>query len=213
MRQVHGNSVARLDMANLDMARLDVGRSGVLSAGRQQVGAVAAGLLEADAGLATDSDTCVAVLVADCVPIAIGSPEGVRLAVHAGWHGLVKGVIRNAADSARDAGASALVAGIGPCIAPCCYEFGADDLEKVVEGLGFDARAVTRHGRPALDLRAAARDALGSAGVEIVHEDVSCTCCSEGWFSWRCRKDVKRQAVYVWKEEEPTGRVVSAGRA
>jgi hypothetical protein len=159
----------------------------------------ALGLTEGDAALATDDVTCAAILVADCVPIAVGSPEGVRVAVHAGWRGLVAGVVENAASSARAAGASSLVAGVGPCIGPCCYEFSPEDLETVESELGFSVRAKTDKGTPALDLRRAALGALRSAGVEICFQELSCTSCSPGWFSARAREETDRQALYVWR--------------
>jgi copper oxidase (laccase) domain-containing protein len=156
-------------------------------------------LREGDAVVASDDATCGAVLVADCVPIAIGSAEGVRAAVHAGWRGLVAGVVGNAASAVRAAGGSSLVAGVGPCIGPCCYEFSPDDLDTVESELGLSVRATTRSGAPALDLRACALGALESAGVEVCFSEPSCTSCSTGWYSARARGDVPRQALYVWR--------------
>jgi hypothetical protein len=145
----------------------------------------------------------VSVLVADCLPVAIGSPEGVRVAVHAGWRGLVAGVVQNAASAARRAGASSLVAGLGPCIGPCCYEFSPGDLDRVTRVLGTRAGATTTRGRPALDIRSAARAALESAGVGIDVDAISCTACSGGWYSARARGDTARQALYVWRVMTP----------
>jgi polyphenol oxidase len=167
----------------------------VVSVGAESARALA----EGDAALATDDTTCAAILVADCVPIAIGSPEGVRVAVHAGWRGLVAGVVENAATAARAAGASSLVAGVGPCIGPCCYEFSPDDLETVESALGFSVRAKTDRGAPALDLRRAALGALRTAGVDVCFQELSCTSCSPGWFSARARADTDRQALYLWR--------------
>jgi copper oxidase (laccase) domain-containing protein len=180
---VHGGSV------------VDVSRSVDLAGG------VLAELVEGDAALATDALTCPAVLVADCLPIAIGSPEGVRVAVHAGWRGLVAGVIEGAVAAARSAGATALVAGMGPGIGPCCYEFSEDDLERVEGVLGSGVRAKTKSGAPSLDLRVAARQILRSCDVEICFEEPSCTACCGGWFSARARGDSGRQALYLWRDD------------
>ena len=156
-------------------------------------------LLSADAVIATDDVTCPVILVADCVPIAIGSAEGVRVAVHAGWRGLVAGVLQNSLHSARSAGATSLVAALGPCIGICCYEFSPDDLARVESVLGARVKAVTDRGSPALDLRACALGILESAGVEVCFVEPSCTSCSPGWYSARARSDVQRQALYVWR--------------
>jgi len=156
---------------------------------------------EGDAALAADEITCAAILVADCVPIAIGAPEGIRVAVHGGWRGLAGGVVANAAAAARAAGASRLVAGIGPCIGACCYEFSEADLAQIEVTLGPGVRAETRAGGLALDVRAAARNLLSSAGVEIAYEEQSCTSCGSGWFSARARRDKERQALYLWRAD------------
>jgi YfiH family protein len=158
-----------------------------------------AGLPDGDAVLATDDGTCAVILVADCVPIAIGSPEGIRVAVHAGWRGLVAGVVQNAAKAARSAGGTSLVAALGPCIGPCCYEFSPEDLKTVDQALGVRVRGVTDLGSPALDLRAGALGVLESAGVEVCSVEPSCTSCSPGWYSARARSDTHRQALYVWR--------------
>ncbi len=156
---------------------------------------------EGDAALAADESTCPAILVADCVPIAIGSPEGIRVALHGGWRSLVGGVVANAAAAAGAAGASRLVAGIGPCIGPCCYEFSEPDLAQIEGTLGEGARAETRTGRPALDVRAAARNLLLAVGAEVAYEEQSCTSCGSGWFSARARSDKARQALYLWRAD------------
>jgi copper oxidase (laccase) domain-containing protein len=91
------------------------------------------------------------------------------------------------------------VAGLGPCIGPCCYEFSPDDLETVESELGLSVRATTNNGAPALDLRACALGLLESAGVEVSFAEPSCTSCSAGWYSARARADVPRQALYVWR--------------
>jgi YfiH family protein len=162
-------------------------------------GLVAGALCDGDAVLATDESTCAVILVADCVPIAIGSPEGIRVAVHAGWRGLVAGVVQNSLRAARSAGASSLVAAIGPCIGPCCYEFSLSDLATVEDAVGIEVRAVTDQGTPALDLRACALGIFESVGVEVCFVDPSCTSCSEGCYSARARRDTQRQALYVWR--------------
>jgi YfiH family protein len=169
--------------------------------GSAVVNVVRGTLEDGDAALATDHHTCVAVLVADCLPIAIGSPEGVRVAVHAGWRGLVAGVVQKAAWAARDAGASTLVAGLGPCIGPCCYEFSPDELEHVTRVLGARSAAKTTGGDDALDIRAAAHEALESSGVRVDVDVDRCTACNPGWYSARAGDDIARQALYVWRVE------------
>lgn len=160
--------------------------------------------VEADALVSAHESAALAVLVADCVPIALASPEGVMAAVHAGWRGLTAGVVGASADSMRDLGAGELYAAVGPSARAECYEFGERDLDELAGVLGPAVRAVTSVGSAALDLRAAARAALGAAGAEIVLDAPACTVCDPGLWSHREERARERQAVVVWRDR--TGR-------
>ncbi|HEY8525909.1 MAG TPA: polyphenol oxidase family protein [Acidimicrobiales bacterium] len=156
---------------------------------------------EADAAVTRSPDALLAVHTADCAPIALVAAEGVVGAVHAGWRGLAAGVVEAAARRMRALGATAVTAVVGPCIHASCYEFGADDLERVVARCGEAARGVTADGRPALDLPAAVRAALDRAGAEVAGGDPPCTACDRRFFSHRARGDTGRQALLVWIED------------
>lgn len=154
----------------------------------------------ADAAI-TDREGCaLAVLIADCAPVALAAPEGVVAAVHAGWRGLVAGVVERTVEGMRARGASDVRALLGPCIHPECYEFGAIDLARVARRLGDGVVATTAAGAPALDLPAAVRAALASAGVEAMDDIGACTACSPGYFSHRARRELERQALVLWRE-------------
>jgi purine-nucleoside/S-methyl-5'-thioadenosine phosphorylase / adenosine deaminase len=153
---------------------------------------------EADAVVSPDGRACLAVLTADCAPVALGSPQGVHAAVHVGWRGLVAGVIPAAVQAMRALGATEVVAGLGPTIHPCCYAFGANDLDAVAAVAGPGVRATTAHGGPALDLPAAVRAGLEAAQAQLVVDLDHCTGCGGDAFSHRVRGDGGRQAVYVW---------------
>jgi hypothetical protein len=138
-----------------------------------------------DAVLARDADALIArrpgirvgVRTADCVPILIEAPaDGACAAVHAGWRGLVAGVVEATVDAlgARAIEPDALRAAIGPCIGPCCFEVG-DEVAVRFDGFVVKGRAGAR---PHVDLPAAARAALRRAGVLAVDAGpVACTRC------------------------------------
>ena len=153
----------------------------------------------ADAAVTDAPRSVLAVLAADCAPVALVSPEGVVAAVHAGWRGLVAGVLERAVNGARLLGATELRAVLGPCIHPECYEFGAADLDSVAAQYGDSVRSVTADGQPALDVPAAVRAALRGAGVADVDDVDVCTACSDDYFSWRARCELARQALVVWR--------------
>lgn len=154
---------------------------------------------DADALVAKDADVALAVFSADCATVALASPEGVMGAVHAGWKGVLAGVVGRAVEAVFALGASAVYAGLGPCIRAECYEFGPADLDKVAAAIGPEVRAVTRWGTPALDLPAAVGSALAASGAELVAADGTCTGCSPDHYSYRASAAVERQALVVWR--------------
>lgn len=159
--------------------------------------------LEADAlvaGAGPASRAALAVFTADCAPLALASPEGALAAVHAGWRGLVAGVVSAAADVMRRAGARSVVGALGPCIHAECYEFGASDLAAVEGAVGAGVGGVTSWGAPALDLPAAVAAAAEAAGVDLVFSSPVCTACSTDHYSHRARRDTGRQALVVWRD-------------
>ena len=153
----------------------------------------------ADAAVTDRPGCALAVLTADCAPVALASPEGVIGVAHAGWRGVAAGVVEATVAEMRALGATEVSAAVGPCIHPGCYEFGAVELDEVAARLGDVVRATTSDGRPALDLPAAVRQALAGAGVVDVTDAGRCTACSPGHFSWRAGKEQQRQAAVVWR--------------
>ena len=78
---------------------------------------------EADAAVTTCTGAALVIRTADCAPVGLGSPEGVVGAVHAGWRGLMAGVVEEAVEVMRSLGATEVTAALGPCIAPHAYRF------------------------------------------------------------------------------------------
>ncbi len=151
--------------------------------------------------MATGERFALAVLSADCATVALGSPEGAHGAVHAGWRGLAAGVVPRAVDALRALGASSVVAGMGPCIGPCCYEFSERDLDAHPSTFGPEVRATTTGGSVSLDLPNAVRGELSRSGVAVVTAVDECTMCHPGYFSHRGRGDEARQAMLVWRQD------------
>jgi len=123
--------------------------------------------------------TAAGVRVADCVPILLGDEaSGAVAAIHAGWRGVVAGVVRAGAlflagDPEGDASPerlvrpSAVVAAIGPCIGACCFEVGADVADAIERACASGAVVARRDGSKAfVDLRAAVRAQLVALGID-----------------------------------------------
>jgi YfiH family protein len=154
---------------------------------------------EADAIVVRAPHRPAAVLVADCVPIALSGP-GVAAAVHAGWRGLCAGVIEAAVATAG--AARGFSAWIGPCIGPCCYEVGAEVPEQFARGHRSAPDCCERVGGALhFDLRRAAAAVLEACGVAVAGDlDVPCTCCDPRFFSHRRDGTLDRQALLTWVE-------------
>ncbi len=143
-------------------------------------------------GLWTDEpDLPVLALTADCLPIALARANGARPAVavlHAGWRGLLGGIVRLGVDALG----GSLVACVGPGTGPCGYEVGPEVAEPFTAAFGAD---VVR-GRN-LDLPTAAERALRAAGVDTVERIDLCTCCNSHLFFSQRRTGKPRGAQGV----------------
>jgi YfiH family protein len=82
-----------------------------------------------DALVTRDAGVSLAILVADCAPVALVAPDGVLAVAHAGWRGLAGGVLEAALQRMAELGAGSpreSHAVVGPCIRACCYEVGEE---------------------------------------------------------------------------------------
>lgn len=153
----------------------------------------------ADAVITGVAGVAVAVLTADCAPVGLASPEGIIGIAHVGWKGLRAGVVEATVQAMRRRGATRVEAVLGPCIHPCCYTFGEDDLLDVEARLRSRLRSQDRWGRLSLDLPAGVRTVLHAAGAVLVGEAPLCTACSDGLWSWRAQGTDRRQATVAWR--------------
>ena len=164
VRQVHGNTVVRLDRAVEPWP-------------------------EGDAMWTDRAGVLLGVAAADCVPILVVDPASGRIgAAHAGWQGTRLRVAQALVRALVGAGsrASAVVASIGPSIGPCCYtidEARADLLS--ASGQGAYLRR-DPEGRIAFDLWAANVAQLRDLGVESIEVSRICT-LSGGHDLWSYR--------------------------
>ena len=151
---------------------------------------------EGDALVTTTPGLALMTQEADCVPILLGAP-GVVAAVHAGWRGVVAGVVPAAVDRMLDLGVEAeqMRAWVGPAICPGCYEVGPDVRDEVAGAAGA-AFAHTRTGTPAVDVRAGVVEQLARLGVdaEVIG---GCTFEDPELYSFRRDQVTGRQAGVI----------------
>ena len=152
-RQVHGAELACAD-GPAPPARSDAPRADALATSRP--------------------DRVLAIRVADCVPVLLAARDGAPVAAaHAGWRGLVAGVLPRALEALGQA----QVAAIGPCLCREHFEVGEQVAEAFVDAdlAAAVGAAQGPRARPHVDLRLAAQLQLTRAGVRRVDGDPPCT--------------------------------------
>lgn len=154
------------------------------------------GCRQADALASNDPARALSVRVADCVPALVASADGRCVAaVHAGWRGVVEGVVREALRDLRRMGArEPFTVAIGPCIGRERFEIGGDVLDAFNHTFGGSAPVLRRFGRRGnADLTRAVRYQLIDEGIPEVRIDSLELCThqhSAEFFSHR--RDAKR---------------------
>lgn len=159
-------------------------------------------------GLITDQPGCVLSMnYADCAPIFLYDPRRHAIGLgHAGWRGAMAdlpGAMVRAMSAHFGSEPADLVAAIGPCIGPCCYEVGPDVVAAVKASFA-DAEGLLRPasdpaasgnalrqtaGNPYLDLPEANRRNLAAAGVRAIELSEYCTACrTDLFFSHRAER-------------------------
>jgi YfiH family protein len=154
---------------------------------------------DADAAVTTLRGVPLVVLTADCAPIAMADDVAIGV-IHAGWQGLLAGVVPAAVAALRAIGRGPVRATIGPCIRPAHYEFGRADLDRLVARFGTTVEGRTLAGTPALDLAAGVRGAFAECDVADVDDPGLCTAADpDRFFSFRRDGVTGRQAVVVMR--------------
>jgi YfiH family protein len=136
-------------------------------------------------GLATTKrDLGVAMMGADCAVVLLADERaGIVAALHAGWRGLIGGLVPRAIASLRERGAKTLQAAIGPTICGSCYEIGPD-VAGPAAAAGMKLQDLPG-GRTGLDIAANLERILIESGVANVTLFRECTYESKRLYSHR----------------------------
>ena len=155
-------------------------------------------------GLTTVSREKVAVQTADCVPVLLADAQAGRvMALHAGWRGMVAGILGKGVALFRGAAVRAVC---GPCIGPSAFEVGPEVVAAFAEpslGLHAEQQAlILTKGvgdRWHIDLGLASLLLLGNAGVSPDRVSIlrSCTFNNPEWPSYR-REGKGCSRIWTW---------------
>jgi YfiH family protein len=155
----------------------------------------------ADGAVASRPGLVCAVLTADCLPVLLCDREGRRIgAAHAGWRGLLHGVLP-AAVEALGVAPSDVQAWLGPATGPAAYEVGDDVRDAYLARDPAAARHFTANTRRRwhADLYGLARASLERAGVESIEGGGFCTFNEpKRFFSHRREAPCGRMASLIW---------------
>ncbi len=170
----------------------------VVDAARVEINAVP----EADASFATQSGVVCAIQTADCLPVLFCDTAGQVVAnAHAGWRGLVEGVLENTVMRMREAGAGEIMVWLGPAISAQQFEVGEDVFQAFTHQ---DAKAQQAF-KPIsackylADIYMLARMRLQNVGINLVYGGNFCTMTNaQDFYSYRRDKTTGRMATVIW---------------
>ena len=158
----------------------------------------------ADAAFTRQPGRVCAVMTADCLPVLFCDRAGsVVAAAHAGWRGLLGGVLESTL-SVMAVAPEHVLAWLGPAIGPSAFEVGDEVRAAFVAELpaAGEAFAPCGQGKWLADLYALARLRLARAGVTTVYGGNACTYSDPAhYFSYRRDGVTGRMATLIWLEE------------
>ena len=154
---------------------------------------------EADAAVTTQPGVVCAVLTADCLPVLFARKDGSAVAAaHAGWRGLLAGVLESTVAALGSPGE--LMAWFGPAISQPAFEVGEEVREAFVshDSAASACFVPNNHGRWQADLYQLARQRLQYHGVTSLHGGGRCTFAErDAFFSYRRDGQCGRMASFV----------------
>jgi YfiH family protein len=158
-------------------------------------------LQQADASYSEQAGVVCAVMTADCLPILLATSEGDKIAaIHAGWRGLLAGVIRQ---TVNDLDATNIIAWLGPAIGPDCFEVGSEVKTAFVKqsanyAAGFKQKNQNKY---LADIYQLATIELATMGVTQVYGGDFCTVTdNERFYSYRRDGKTGRMATLIWRD-------------
>jgi polyphenol oxidase len=147
--------------------------------------------VHADAMITREHGFALTLRFADCVPVIFHDPvRGAIGVAHAGWKGVVNGVLPatvRALTEAFGSNPADVIACVGPCIGPDKFEVG-HDVAAAIQAVVPEpvVRASADGANPYVDLWRATRAQLQAAGVGLVENASMCTASdTTEWFSHR----------------------------
>jgi YfiH family protein len=158
-------------------------------------------LQQADASYTKEPGIICTVMTADCLPLLVCDTDGTCVAaIHAGWRGLLAGVIANTIQALQKQN---LMVWLGPAIGPECFEVGAEVRDVFVSKSAsfISAFKEQEHDRWLADIYQLARTELSIVGIDKIYGGGFCTVTEQArFYSYRRDKETGRMATLIWRE-------------
>ena len=157
--------------------------------------------IDADASYSSKVGVVCAIMTADCLPVFVSKKDGKMVGIaHAGWRGLVSGVIESLLNSFNSNGED-LVVHLGPAISKNSFEVGEEVKDLYIsKNANFKRSFSIKNNKNYLDLYDAARVILEGFQIKSISGGDRCTFQeSNDFFSYR-RDGVYsgRMAHLIW---------------
>lgn len=155
----------------------------------------------ADASFTRQSGVVCAVMTADCLPLLVCAADGRQVAaIHAGWRGLVDGIISNTLDAFehRD-----VLVWLGPAIGVESFEVGEDVYDAFTDKSERYSAAFKEQadGKYLADIYELARIELSGLGVDKIYGGGLCTYTdAERFYSYRRDHVTGRIVSLIWRD-------------
>jgi YfiH family protein len=161
-------------------------------------------IIEADATYTSKVGIVCGIMTADCLPVFVSKTDGKMVGLaHAGWRGLISGVIENLIKSFNSNGED-LVVHFGPAISKNFFEVG-EEVKSIYlsKNINLESSFSVKNNRNYLDLYEAARVILEDFQIKSISGGDRCTFQeSRDFFSYR-RDGINsgRMAHLIWMKE------------
>lgn len=158
--------------------------------------------IEADASITKVKNAVCCVMTADCLPILISNQQGtIVAAIHAGWRGLVDGIIERTI-SQFNQNPKELIVWLGPAIGPNKFEVGDDVYSLFLERNYRNENSFKPSNKKYLaNIYQLAKNELSLLGVTHIYGGEYCTVEQELlFFSYRRDGQTGRMASIIWIE-------------
>ncbi|KAF3981852.1 MAG: peptidoglycan editing factor PgeF [Methylococcales symbiont of Hymedesmia sp. n. MRB-2018] len=175
LQQVHGNKVVKVDYSNHYQ--------------------------QADASFTDQKGWVCAILTADCLPVLLVSQDGTMIAaVHAGWRGLLSGIISH---TVKALAKQNIIAWLGPAIGKECFEVGDEVKDQFVMKSAIYNVAFKQKDRQhyLLDIYQLAKLELATLGITEIYGSNFCTVTEDQrFYSYRRDGETGRMATLIWRD-------------